>query len=381
VIVVVTDPIGLQERWLDHYAEIVVADLMLAADLYFNYKDRPAFLMSSLFHAQQAAEKSVKLLFLARGLVKPDELKELGHSPLINILNKAAGKASDIIKYMRGQALDELTIRTKNEFTKLKGELERIRKWLKDSSCVKKALSALDIKIDIDPGVLKSLSNLLEDMARDPGIGGYVQAQLLLSELGWQLIRELVERSSSHGKIFALKEPLSSELVAQIASGIKEVLTWEYVQKQLDSIWSSPTKSLEQLIRVLPSNALELMRSMSRDPKALYKILVAGDDERERIRLMGITLLTFSAFGSYQLADGKPLLDHVLCLDPFSECGRYVEADDSKTVLDLVIEKREAVGMLVLSAELWSLYPYAYYHLLKVIGEAQTTLQANATGT
>jgi len=55
---------------------------------------------------------------------------------------------------------------------------------------------------------------------------------------------------------------------------------------------------------------------------------------------MGTTLLTFSAFGSYQLSDGKPLLDHVLCLDPFSECGRYVEADGDKTVLDMVIEKR-----------------------------------------
>jgi hypothetical protein len=197
-----------------------------------------------LFHAQQAAEKSVKLLFLAGGLVKPGELKELSHSPLINILDEAAGKASDIIKYMRGQALDELTIRTKNEFTELKGELKRIRKWLKGSSCVEKASSALDIKIDIDPGVLKSLSILLEDMARDPGVGGHVQAQLLLSELGWQFIRELVERSSSSGAVFALKEPLSSEHVAQIASGIKEVLTWEYVPKQLDSIWSSPTKSL-----------------------------------------------------------------------------------------------------------------------------------------
>jgi hypothetical protein len=49
--VVVTGPTGLQGRWLDHYVEIVVADLMLAADLYFNYKDRPVFLMSSLFHA------------------------------------------------------------------------------------------------------------------------------------------------------------------------------------------------------------------------------------------------------------------------------------------------------------------------------------------
>jgi len=148
VIVVVKGPTGLQGRWLDHYAEIVVADFMLAADLYFNYKDRPVFLMSSLFHVQQAAEKSVKLLFLARGLVKPGELKELSHSPLINILDKAARKASDIILYMRGQALDELTIRTKNGFAKLKGELERIRNSLKGSSCVEKASSALDIKIE-----------------------------------------------------------------------------------------------------------------------------------------------------------------------------------------------------------------------------------------
>jgi HEPN domain-containing protein len=352
VIVVVTGPTGLQGRWLDHYAEMVVADLMLAADLYFNYKDRPVFLMSSLFHAQQAAEKSVKLLFLAGGLVKPGELKELGHYPLINTLYKAAGKASDITKYMRGQALDKLTIRTKTEFTKLKVELERIRKRLKGSSCVKNVSSALDVKIDIDPGFSKSLSNLLEDMARDPGVGGYVQTQLFLSELGWQFIRELVERSSFPGAVFALREPLSSKYVAQIASGIKEVLTWDYVQKQLDSIWSNPTDSLKQLIEKLPSNALELMRSTSRDPKALYKILVAGNDKRKRCRLMGTTLLTLSAYGSYQLSDGKTLLDHVLCLDPFSECGRYVEADGDKTVLDLVIEKRGAVGMLVLSAEL-----------------------------
>jgi hypothetical protein len=51
VIVVVKGSTGLQGRWLDHYAEMMVADLMLAAGLYSMSGERPVFLMSSLFHA------------------------------------------------------------------------------------------------------------------------------------------------------------------------------------------------------------------------------------------------------------------------------------------------------------------------------------------
>ena len=45
--------------WLDQYAEVMLADLELAADLYFDFRSDgdPAKLMLSLYHAQQGGRE------------------------------------------------------------------------------------------------------------------------------------------------------------------------------------------------------------------------------------------------------------------------------------------------------------------------------------
>ena len=65
------------------------ADLELATELYFDFRSdgNPAKLMQSLYHAQQAVEKSFKLIAVAMGLLEEKKLKkELGHYPVINTL-------------------------------------------------------------------------------------------------------------------------------------------------------------------------------------------------------------------------------------------------------------------------------------------------------
>ena len=58
--------------WLDEYAEVMLADLELVAELYFDFRSDgdPAKLMLSLYHAQQGVEKSFKLVAVAMGLLE-----------------------------------------------------------------------------------------------------------------------------------------------------------------------------------------------------------------------------------------------------------------------------------------------------------------------
>ena len=75
--------------WLDEYAEVMLADLELAAELYFDFRSDgdPAKLLLSLYHAQQGVEKSFKLVAVGMGLFEEEKLKEeLGHYPVINTL-------------------------------------------------------------------------------------------------------------------------------------------------------------------------------------------------------------------------------------------------------------------------------------------------------
>jgi len=60
--------------------------------------------------------------------------------------------------------------------------------------------------------------------------------------------------------------------------------------------------------------------------------------------------------GSIPLPDGRPLLDHVVSLDVFSECGRYVEAGDGETTPELLAKKRDVARLLVLAVELWTIH-------------------------
>ena len=71
-------------------------------------------------------------------------------------------------------------------------------------------------------------------------------------------------------------------------------------------------------------------------------------------------LLVLIALGTYSLPDGRPLLDHVVFLDTFLECGRYVEAGDGETTPELLAKKRNAARLLILAAELWTIFLYLH---------------------
>lgn len=88
-----------EERWLEDYARSALTDVILAAKLYSESKADPVFLMQSLFHSQQAAEKAFKLFSVSTGLKNIGELKgELGHRPLLNTYKSLINKTENITK-------------------------------------------------------------------------------------------------------------------------------------------------------------------------------------------------------------------------------------------------------------------------------------------
>jgi hypothetical protein len=87
--------------WLDEYAEVMLTDLELATELYFDFRSdgNPAKLMLSLYHAQQGVEESFKLMAVAMGLLEEKKLKkELGHYPVIKTLQMLVDETQKLIE-------------------------------------------------------------------------------------------------------------------------------------------------------------------------------------------------------------------------------------------------------------------------------------------
>lgn len=60
----------------------------------------------------------------------------------------------------------------------------------------------------------------------------------------------------------------------------------------------------------------------------------------------------------------------MVCLDVFSECGRYVEIGDRETSLELLARKKDVTRLLILAAELWTVILVGFCDILKTASEA-----------
>jgi hypothetical protein len=198
-----------------------------------------------------------------------------------------------------------------------------------------------------------------------------VQTQVVSYWLWLKFMVELYGKTSSVKEVLEKRVPLTSEDLAQIISGIKKQ-SLQFYQQSLRMIWENPMESLKQLTDIMPS-VIENTRKTMENPLNLYKFLVdvviSLKDKKVpdalKIRIKTIVIIAILALGIPQMADGKTLIDHILCLDVFSECGRYVEPGKGKTNMDLVAEKQDVAALLVLSAQLWVILQYAWYNFLK----------------
>ncbi|NAZ24217.1 MAG: hypothetical protein GU357_00440 [Thermofilum sp.] len=370
--------------WLDQYAEVILTDLELAAELYFDFRSDgdPAKLMQSLYHAQQAVEKSFKLIAVAMGLFEEEKLKkELGHYPVIKTLQMLVDETQKLIKELdrSGQKQHLAWMGHAERFLGNQGEeLKSLLNFLKKASCFEKVSRALNLDISLGKKAPKELEKIFESLENERGqspnmvnIYEAVQAQVVSYWLWLKFMVELYGKTSSVKEVLEKRDPLTSEDLAQILSGIKKQ-SLQFYQQSLRMIWENPMESLKQLADIMPS-VIENTRKTMENPENLYKFLVdvviSLKDEKVpdalKIRIKTIVTIAFLALGIPQMADGKTLIDHILCLDVFSECGRYVEPRNGKTNMDLVAEKQDVAAFLIWSAQLWVILLYAWYNFLK----------------
>jgi len=366
----------------------MLAELELAAELYFDFRSDgdPAELMLSLYHAQQAVEKSFKLLAVAMGLLEERKLKkELGHYPVIKTLQLLVDETQKLIKELdrSGHKQHLAWMSHAERFLATQGEeLKSLLNFVKKASCLERVSRALNLDISLGKKTPKDLEKILESLENERGqspnmvnIYEAVQAQVVSYWLWLKFMVELYGKTSSVKEVLEKRDPLTSEDLAQILSGIKKQ-SLQFYQQGLRMIWENPMESLKQLADIMPS-VIENTRKTMENPENLYKFLVdvviSLKDEKIpdtlKIRIKTIVTIAFLALGIPQMADGKTLIDHILCLDVFSECGRYVEPGNGKTNMDLVAEKQDVAALLVLSAQLWVILLYAWYNFLKSLEE------------
>uniref|UniRef100_A0A7C1CEG3 Uncharacterized protein n=1 Tax=Thermofilum adornatum TaxID=1365176 RepID=A0A7C1CEG3_9CREN len=362
----------------------MLADLELATELYFEFRSDgdPAKLLLSLYHAQRAVEKSFKLMAVAMGLFEEEKLKkELGHYPVIKTLQLLVDETQKLIKELdrSGQKQHLAWMSHAERFLATQGEeLKSLLNFVKKASCLERVSRALNLDISLGKKTPRELEKILESLENERGqspnmvnIYEAVQAQVVSYWLWLKFMVELYGKTSSVKEVLEKRDPLTSEDLAQIINGIKKQ-SLQFYQQSLRMIWENPMESLKQLADIMPS-VIENTRKTMENPDNLYKFLVnvviSLKDEKVpdalKIRIKTIVTIAFLALGIPQMADGKTLIDHILCLDVFSECGRYVEPGNGKTNMDLVAEKQDVAALLVTSAQLWVIFFYAWYNFLK----------------
>jgi hypothetical protein len=363
--------------WLDQYAEVTLTDLELATELYFGFRSdgNPAKLMLSLYHAQQGVEKSFKMIAVAMGLVEEKKLKrELGHYPVIKTLQMLLYETKKSMEALNrsGQKQYPAWMNHAERFLKNQNkELKHLLSFLRKAPCSERVSKALDLNIGLGKNAFKELEEMLKSLENESDIVNAVRIQVASHWLWLQFMVELYGKTSSVKELLEKRDPLTFEYLAQIISGIKQQ-SLQFYQKSLRMIWESQTESLKQLALIMPS-VIENTRKIMKNPEDLYKFLVdvivslkdGGAPKPLKVMRKATVTTAILALGIPQMADGKTLIDHILCLDVFSECGRYVEPGKGKTNMDLVAEKQDVAALLVLSAQLWILLLYGWYNFLK----------------
>ena len=342
-------PGNVAEKLIENYTDMVILDLTLAARLYCGSEceGNPLLLMQSLFHAQQAAEKALKLLLLVTNVVEPGELKRLGHHPLLKTLDLLLKKATSDEGQGGGEGESEAEKQKKvidsvKDFEKIpknvkdciedfKKELEKVIDEISKPPCYERVQKALKLKLSESASLAKSsekLSELLRVLAENRKVAGKMYRRLAHFNEALQFVRSVVEGTPELKDLVQRGEPLTRDQLKEIIDEVRSALSkWEFIR------------------------ALKCAKT----PKKCFNSSPPRSKFREKIAKASNSLLSLAALGSIPLPDGRPLLDHMVSLDVFSECGRYVEAGDGETTPELLAKKRDVARLLVFAAELWTI--------------------------
>jgi len=364
---------NVAEKLLEYYAEMVIVDLTLAAKLYSESESEgnPLLLMQSLFHAQQAAEKAFKLFLLVTNLKKLKELKELGHRPLLNTFDSLIKDAKKAITERSN--LSELgpieKRKIKDKIECFEKRIKNIKDKKKETSCYERVKEVLELQLSLSSGLdecLEKLSKLLGELSkRNPEVVEYVYARLALLKAAVQFVRSIVEERPKLKDLAGLKdlvqrgEPLTRDQLEGIIDGVRSTLSWEIIREKFLSMLENPKAWLDQAHESLPVDRqqcfIENLREVCEDPRKMLQLFTVEEQFPGKIA-KAINLLTAPiALGDLPLPNGKRLLDHVVSLDVFSECGRYVEAGDGEITPELLAKKKDVARLLVFAAELWTI--------------------------
>jgi hypothetical protein len=374
-----------EERWLEDYARSALADVILAAKLYSESKTDPVFLMQSLFHSQQAAEKAFKLFSVSTGLKNIGELKEkLGHHPLLNTYKLLINETENVVKKI-SKNLPAEAKRIEKTIECYESTIKEILHDIKNSSCYERIQKALEFQLSLSSNLTECSNKLLKvfcELTKFPKAADHIRVRLMLFQAAIQFVYSTVEKTPGLKEHVQQGEPLTHEQLKEIIKVIRTSLSeWEFVRENLLKMLENPPEELAQVLESLPPKAQETLRSACEDPVTLLQFLTLEgtesdkkaksdleekqQEELEKIVRISNLLLPPLALGSLRLPDGWPLLDHVICLDVFSECGRYVEVGDHETSLELIARKADVARSLILAAELWTIILVGYCDILK----------------
>jgi hypothetical protein len=143
----------------------------------------------------------------------------------------------------------------------------------------------------------------------------------------------------------------------------------EFVDAFFEDLERISDAELRDLLRPLLSARTAILEVVA-DPGKMHELLVRrGTVPRplELIALLGI----ISAFSVPLPGTGKTILDHIICLDAFATCGRYVEPVDNTTTLEVFKRNKDKAVHFIASSAMLTLTVYSY-HLIyeKVVLEA-----------
>jgi len=369
---------SVTEKLIEDYTEMFVKDLVLAARLYFESEGDSLLLMQSLFHAQQAAEKALKLFSMLINVVEPKELKRLGHHPLLETLYLLLERMTKSMSDMKSEGKLENVKAEKviDDIEDLKKKLENMKGEIRKSSCYERIQKALELRPSVSDSPARSLEKIRVSLGtlvenREVAVFMYNMWQVLFDAILQQVSSAIEETPKLRDRV-RRGEPLTFDQLKGIIDEVRSPLQWEFIRKRAESVLENPPAWLDQVLESSPVDrqlVMKILRDIFEDPAKLLQLFNLKETEQfpGEIGKVGSLLLGLAALGAYPLPNGRPLLDHVIFLDVFSECGRYVEAGDGETTPELLARKKDAARLLILAAELWTMFLLCICAILKTL--------------
>ena len=330
--------------WFEDYSSMIYADLSLAQELYERSCSNKAYLALSLYHAQQAVEKAIKLYLVATDTVSIKELKDYRHDPLPRIAIQVIRQERNRINQAKRR--NKITMQI-IKLTKFLDKLEEIFEFLKNRELLYK-------KFVEDPTWKKEAGKEFFKLKQD--ITKLYQ-NIPILQTGQTFLDLFLDKFANGNYSITWASHLNKEIIdSQFETLDLQSYIEHLIEKAVDLLTETIKLYSKQPVKIDTNQLKTKLKQDLQNPKTLYNN-ITGDKINNLITPF-IPLLSENETAK------------LLYIFPFATYGRYIEPHSQTTTLRKIAQKKQEIQELIILTKGYVNTLYAaskFYHMLKTL--------------